>query len=128
MMHVGGVSMNNKIGYILFVSLLSFSFIGLLITLMNDPMWLFRFILITAIIIGIIYIIMKKFVFKSSTIFTKEHKAFQKAARFSKRKYRRNTKQPTYKKKNAIRKRTASSTHLTVIEGKKGKKKNRALH
>ena len=32
------------------------------------------------IVIGIIYFIMKKFVFKSSTIFTKEHKAFQKSS------------------------------------------------
>ena len=128
MMHVGGVSMNNKIGYILFVSLLSFSFIGLLITLMNDPMWLFRFILITAIIIGIIYFIMKKFVFKSSTIFTKEHKAFQKAARFSKENIEGIRNNQHIKRKMQFGKRTASSTHLTVIEGKKGKKKNRALH
>lgn len=120
--------MNNKVGHLLFVGLVSFAIIGLLIRIITDPTWIIRFILISAVMIGIFYFIMTKFVLKSSPTFNKEQMAFKKAAKLSKRKYKKSPKQPTYKKKNAIRKRTASSTHLTVIEGKKGKKKNRALH
>jgi len=58
----------------------------------------------------------------------KEQRAFMKAARQSKKRLKQGQKKVDLKRKKAVRKRYTSNTHLTVIEGKKGKKKNRAIH
>jgi uncharacterized membrane protein (DUF106 family) len=103
------------------------AFMGLAFLLFTNPGLLVRYILITAAVVGVIYLLMKKFIFSDNTA-NKDQKKFVKAARQTKKKVKRNTKQATQKKKTAIRKRNVSANHLTVIEGKKGKKKNRALH
>lgn len=100
---------------------------GLVVTLITQPFRLVRFLLISAILIGIFFLVMKNFSLPNQAM-RKEQRAFIKAARQSKKRIKRGQKKVDSKKKKAVRKRYTSSTHLTVIEGKKGKKKNRAIH
>ena len=95
--------------------------------LMTDPMRLIRNIIVTAIVVGLILFLMKRFMFPATSR-NPDRQKFVKAARQSKKKFKSAQKPSSRKKRTAIRRRNVSASHLTVIEGKKGKKKNRALH
>jgi len=96
------------------------------IGIISDPANLIRQLFIAIIIISLIYVIFHFIAVPGNSV-KKEQRAFLKAAKQSKRRVK---KQPdsknSYKQKQALRKKSA--VHLTVIEGKKGKKKSRALH
>ena len=84
-----------------------------------------------AVVIGIIVLIFRMVMKRR---LNKEYAQFLKAAKKSKKRYKDKKMKSLHKKGYQARARTSSSVkkrrnhnHLTVIEGKKGKKKNRAL-
>lgn len=105
--------------------------LGLLSRLFNDPIGFFRNILIIAIVAGIIYMIYTGLT-KGKPV-KKEQQAFRKAARQSKKRQKNRTSKKdnvasfsAAKSSKKIKWRKKTDSHLTVIEGKKNKKKNRA--
>lgn len=108
--------------------------IGFVTTLVSEPLWLLKQIAIYAAIAGFIYLIYR---FVSRRKMGKEQSSYLKAAKQSKRRFDdrsnkgsnvRNISQvKKTKKASAIKKKKQQPSHLTVIEGKKGKKKNRAF-
>ncbi len=109
-------------------SLMILAAVGLGSLLIGNPLGLLRQILVTAAVIGIIYFIYRKWFSGRRTGSNNEQRAFVKAAKMSKKRHKR---KPASKpqvssvsKKRPVRKK--SSANLTVIEGKKSKKNNRA--
>ncbi|MCV9888175.1 SA1362 family protein [Metabacillus halosaccharovorans] len=108
--------------------------IGFVTTLVSEPLWLLKQIAIYAAIAGLIYLIYR---LVSRREMGKEQSSYLKAAKQSKRRFDdrsnkgsnvRNISQvKKTKKASAIKKKKQQPSHLTVIEGKKGKKKNRAF-
>ncbi|EMT47186.1 SA1362 family protein [Anoxybacillus flavithermus] len=93
---------------------------GLTYRLWNDPIQLLKQAMIIVLIVAVFYAIYKWIQRQRF-----DH-SYQKAVKQSKKLHHQKTK-PTSKKQprpTALKKKHA--THLTVIEGKKGKKKNRA--
>jgi hypothetical protein len=108
------------VGIILF-----FGVFGFIYAIFEQPTALFRKAMFIALMIAGIYVIYH-FVFRRRI--NKDHIAYLKAVRQSKKLHpqavrKQKTKSTNLKMKRLPRKR---ATHLTVIEGKKGKKKNRA--
>lgn len=93
--------------------------------LMTNPVQFLQGVFVTIFVIGIIYFLVRKFILNKPG--NKEQQAFIKAARKSKKRLMQKGIEVGQRKdqKQLIRKRRASN-HLTVIEGNKGKKKNRA--
>lgn len=129
--------MNRKTTTIFVGILLTLAAFGLITTLINDPLSLIKSLLIGAVVVGVIYFLVKRF---SKTHSDPGHQAYRKAARLTKKKNqkRHTTKNKRSKahahgltvisKEHAINKpKQKSNIQLTVIEGKKSRKKNRAL-
>ncbi|WP_082892586.1 SA1362 family protein [Rossellomorea aquimaris] len=119
--------MNARI--IVVFTLILLAILGLGSWLIENPLGLLRQVLVSAAVIGIIYFIYRRW-FSQRRAGSNEQRAFLKAAKQSKKRHK---KQPTSKakaqgtsvsKKRSIRKK--SNANLTVIEGKKNKKNNRA--
>lgn len=107
------------IGIVVFLALF-----GLGSRLIYEPVKLLTDFLFMALIIGFIFFVFMLIMRRRPGYH--ERKAFVKAARLSKkRKKTAEWGQSTPPTKKPIRRR--STAHLTVIEGKKGKKKNRAI-
>lgn len=108
--------------------------VGLITILVSNPMWLIKQIAIYAALAGIIYLIYRLFIRKRMG--GKEYSSYANAAKKSKRRFNdnrtfssnvKNISQAKKSVKTSAIKKKKQSSHLTVIEGKKGKKKNRAL-
>lgn len=118
----------------LFLVIVVLAVIGFISMLINNPMALLTSLVITATVVGFFLLIFHLIAGSRNSLQRQntnkgsgERRAYMKAAKYSQRKYGK--KQPVRKQdkfKRTIRRRNAS--HLTVIEGKKGKKKDRALH
>lgn len=108
--------------YILFL----FALLGFGTLLMTNPGVLVRYFVGTMIVIAILLLVFK-FFSPSNIVRTEEDRAFAKAAKYSKKRLKKKltSKKKSPRSKQALRK---HPKHLTVIEGKKGKKKSRALH
>ena len=125
--------MNRRTNWIVMVIIL-LGVIGFVTTLVSEPLWLLKQIAIYASIGGLIYLIYR---LVSRRRMGKEHSSYLKAAKLSKRRFddrsnkgsnvRNITHAKKVKKSSAIKKKKQQPSHLTVIEGKKGKKKNRAF-
>lgn len=130
----------NRRRNIFVLSLIGLSVFGLLTTLIFEPGQLLKQIAIYAFFGVVIFLIYKWFVRRR--IGGKEHSAYLRAAKQSAKRFNEGSKKSnvlgTINKKTSftsIKKSNQSSTpkkkttptHLTVIEGKKGKKKNRAF-
>jgi len=108
--------------------------VGLAYTLLTDPSSLVRRVLTYAVIAGVIYLIYRLWASRKPN--RQDQQAFKKAAKQSKKRYgnpvsaskiKKTGKQPV-KKAVPIKKVSAhrmDGPKLTVIEGKKGKKKKR---
>jgi len=103
--------------------------IGIISNLVKDPSGFIKMIVGTALIVAVIFFVIRRFS-QASPAQNHEQRAFKKAAKRSKKRFQ--TKESTHSPKrssvkslSAARKKRDTS-HLTVIEGKKGKKKNRA--
>lgn len=117
-----------------FYIVIGFAILGLTYTLITDPGSLLRRILTYAVIAGVIYLIYR--IWASRKPNRKDQQAFKRAAKQSKKRYgnpvsaskmKKAGKQPV-KKATPIKKTSTSridAPKLTVIEGKKGKKKKR---
>jgi len=90
--------------------------------LVFHPFLIFRDLFITAVIVGVIFL---AYHFLSTMSKNKEQRAFLKAARQSRKRLKKQgkTAKTVYRAQKAIRSR--STAHLTVIEGRKGKKLSR---
>lgn len=125
--------MNRRVMNGIVLAIILLGAIGLITTLVTNPMWLLKQIAIYAAIAGVIYLIYRLFFKKKMGT---EYSSYAKAAKRSKRRFNeRNNRVSTIRnisqakkvtKTSAIKKKKQPS-HLTVIEGKKGKKKNRAF-
>ncbi|WP_010284610.1 SA1362 family protein [Bacillus timonensis] len=134
--------MNRRKSNIVVLILLGLGALGFVYTLFTRPGSLLVQAGMIFLFIGIIYLLYK-FVF-SRRMGGKEHSAYLRAAKQSRRRFKTSGKRKSQTlgvggKKSPIsatkrstvasihKKRKTNTTHLTVIEGKKGKKKNRAL-
>ena len=107
---------------------LFFGVLGLMYAIFEQPTALLRKVMFIVLMIAAIYVFYN-FVYKRRA--NKDHIAYLKAVRQSKKLHsqavrKQKTKSINPKMKRLSKKRTTTA-HLTVIEGKKGKKKNRAL-
>ncbi len=116
---------------ILVFTLVVLAIVGLGSWLIGNPLGLLRKILVTAAVIGVIYFIYRRWFSNRRGAGSNEQRAFLKAAKQSKKRLKKKstakTQKPTVSplsKKRSHRKK--SSANLTVIEGKKNKKNNRA--
>ena len=124
--------MKNRISVLLVGSLVILAIIGLVGKFTEDPMAFLQSIAVIALVGLAIYFIILQI--RKSNPQKREQQAFIKAAKKSKKRLQSKSGEPQAKvssigtltsiKKN--KKPRNSSIHLTVIEGKKGKKKNRA--
>ncbi|MCZ0754657.1 SA1362 family protein [Anoxybacillus sp. J5B_2022] len=101
---------------------------GLVYTLFAQPALLFRRIIFIGLIVALLYAI---YYFVYQRRMDKERAAYLKAVQQSKKRHVERGKVPaklSHSKKGTHHRlpKKRSTTHLTVIEGKKGKKKNRA--
>lgn len=124
--------MKNRFSLILFGSIIFLAFIGLTVNVIKNPGGFFLNIVVMVAVCAIIWFIYRHF--STSSPQKKEQKAFLKAAKQSKKRLqtrdRSSSGQQQSTKTASIKankhKRSKSTAHLTVIEGKKSKKKNRA--
>jgi cytoskeletal protein RodZ len=124
--------LKNRFSLILFGSIIFLAFIGLSVNLIKNPSGFFLNIVVMVAVGAIIWFIYRHF--STSSPQKKEQKAFLKAAKQSKKRLqtrdRSSSGQQQSTKTSSIKankhKRSKSTAHLTVIEGKKSKKKNRA--
>lgn len=121
--------LNRKISYLMY-GVIAFAVLGLLSKLLTNPLGLFKNIVIIAAIAGIIYLVYTRLTQGKTD--RKEQRAFRKAVRQSKKRNkvrvskRNNVTSMASAKSYKIKPRKKSGVQLTVIEGKKNKKKNRA--
>ncbi|MER2058035.1 MAG: SA1362 family protein [Niallia sp.] len=124
--------MKNRFSFILFGSIIFLAFIGLTTSLIKNPAGFLLNIAVILAVGAIIWFIFRHF--STSSPQKREQKAFLKAAKKSKKRLQTREKSPSGQqhttKSSSLKankhKRSKSSAHLTVIEGKKSKKKNRA--
>lgn len=116
---------NNFLHYVVF-GLIALAGIGILSSLISNPIAFLKSILIIAIVAGILIFLIRRFAFGSFP--NREANRFRRAAKRSQKKYKQKAvrKQAKVSSIKRIRPRSKSAPHLTVIEGRKGKKKNRA--
>lgn len=117
---------NRTITYLVF-ALIGLSIIGVIGSLINDPFQFFKSIFFTALIIGIVFIVAKKLLFRN--VNNSEAKAYKRAVRQSNKRYKQTTPKPKRRRKRQISEPTrkrSRTTHLKVIDGKKTNKKNQA--
>ncbi|WP_221565508.1 SA1362 family protein [Alkalihalobacillus sp. TS-13] len=120
----------------LILGLAAFGFINTVIT---NPMYLVRMVLIIAAVGGIFYFLYKRFLAKRfGGGGGKDVNKYKQAARYSAKKYQNQPgnvmkkppkikPSPQTKPSVSKKKKRANDHNFKVIEGKKGKKKNRAL-
>ncbi|WAA11433.1 SA1362 family protein [Fervidibacillus halotolerans] len=107
--------------------LLLLALLGFIALLQTNPHALVRYLLGTVIVIFILLLLFK-YISPTNMTRREEDRAFAKAAKYSKKRMKKlstNNKKKAHRSKHALRR---NRNHLTVIEGKKGKKKSRALH
>jgi uncharacterized membrane protein YfcA len=119
--------LKNRTSSIFVLGIIIFAIIGIVSGLAENPAAFFKRIAVMILVGLTIYFLFNRF-YKPSPE-RKEQKAFLRAAKRTKKKIHRKkpvdgTRTQPLTKLTSIRKK--SSAHLTVIEGKKSKKKNRA--
>lgn len=107
--------------------------IGLIYSFTSDPAGFFRQLAVILIVVAVIFLVFRYFMRKQSG---SEYSSYQKAVKNSKKRGQdkashssqmKNNVSPIRKQSSPFSGRKKKPSHLTVIEGKKGKKKNRAL-
>lgn len=107
--------------------------IGVVSSFVSNPMAFIKSIVMFLIIASLIFFLVRRF-FSGAGPQSREQNAFRKAAKRSKKRFQqKDTRKPTSKTNNGnvstlrkVKHKSKSAAHLTVIEGKKGKKKKRA--
>ncbi|PLT29167.1 SA1362 family protein [Peribacillus deserti] len=125
--------MNRPVSFLVY-GIIFLGAIGLLGNLVSNPAGFIKNAVILAITIGIVIFAVKRLT--KSKPNAQHERSFMKAARDSKKRLKTrdaakgkadNVQSFSLAKMKRARNRNRSDIHLTVIEGKKGKKKNRAL-
>ncbi|MDG4655583.1 SA1362 family protein [Ectobacillus antri] len=112
---------------ILFLLVIGLAAYQMITSTMNDPAGMIQNVLTIGIVIGAFFLLFKLFSSSGSA-----RSSYNRAAKQSKRKYAKSFTAPlkmqdAQKGKNgSVFKKKRKPSHLTVIEGKKGKKKDRA--
>ncbi|MDQ6599622.1 SA1362 family protein [Bacillus salipaludis] len=125
--------LKNRTPVIIVGGLILLALLGIFATFTNNPSAFLQNILVIALVGLVIFFLVRRF--SNSSPQKKEQRAFLKAAKQSKKRLQHKGKDSgikssslgtlsSLKKSNRIKKK--SPAHLTVIDGKKGKKKNRA--
>ncbi len=122
--------LKNQFSFYIVVGLIALATVGIISTLVQDPGGFIKMIAGMALVVAVIYFLFRRF---SQTSPSKNHeqRAFKKAAKRSKKRFQTKestspTKRSSIGSLSAARKKRKDTSHLTVIEGRKGKKKNRA--
>lgn len=130
--------MNNQLASYFVAFMIILASIGLTGNIIANPSGSLKTFLIVLIVGGVFYLISRNFSnFSKENPKKREQDAFRKAAKHSQKKYKQqDPRKASYKFKmnkagnlqnlKKAPKRTRSTSHLKVIEGNKGKKKNRA--
>lgn len=124
------VSLLNRIVSYLIYGVIALGVLGLFSKLFTHPLGLLINIVIIAVMAGIIYLVYTRLTQGKTD--RKEQRAFRKAVRQSKKRNkdrvskRNNITSMVSMKSHKIKPHKKSDVQLTVIEGKKNKKKNRA--
>lgn len=124
--------MKNRTSYYIVMGLIALGAIGIVSQLINDPGSFLKTIAVMAIVIAVIYFLFTRFYQATPSSHKHEQQAFKKAAKKSKKRFKKKEQGPSVSKRSSLgslsaaRKKKRDTSHLTVIEGKKGKKKNRA--
>lgn len=129
--------MNSQIASYFVAFMIILAGIGLTGNIISNPSGSLKTLLLVLIVVGVFYLISRNFSgFSNKNSMKKERDAYRKAAKQSQKKYKQQNPRKvsfTFKmsKSGSVQntKRTPkrrSSSHLRVIEGNKGKKKNRA--
>ncbi|MEW9107707.1 SA1362 family protein [Cytobacillus gottheilii] len=123
--------LKNRVSFYVVAALIVLGVLGIAVSVFSDPAGVLRTVAISAIVIAIVYFLITRVT--SSNSGNKENRAFKQAARKSKKRFMKKdaTSSASRKTKTAsltsIKKpKKKSSVQLTVIEGKKSKRKNRA--
>ncbi|PLR99909.1 hypothetical protein CVD19_02325 [Bacillus sp. T33-2] len=121
--------MKNRSSIYFFAGIVILSAIGIVSRLINNPVGFLQTIAGMVLIVGVIFLLVRRF--SSAHPGKQEQRAFLKAAKKSKKRFHH--KEPSVPPRRSTigslataRKKKKDASHLTVIEGKKGKKKNRA--
>lgn len=122
--------LKNQTSFYIVLGLIVLAAIGIISKLVSDPGGFIKMIAGMAIVVGVIFFLVKRFS-QASPSKNHEQRAFKKAAKRSKKRYQTKeqstpTKRTSIGSLSAARKKRKDTSHLTVIEGRKGKKKNRA--
>ena len=121
--------LNRTISYLIY-TVIALAILGLISSIFTNPFGLLKSIMITAVIVGVIYLIYTRLTQGKTD--RKEQRAFRKAVRQSQKRNKSLTKNnnvtniSSSKPAHKIKTHKKSDAQLTVIEGKKNKKKNRA--
>lgn len=105
-------------------SLIILSVIGVIGKFIDNPVKFLQGVVVTGIVIGIMFLLIRKLVLNKPG--NSEQKAFVKAARQSRKRLAQKGLDHSPRRPKPLVARRRSTAHLTVIEGNKGKKKNRA--
>lgn len=127
--------MNKRSFTPVFVIIITFAAFGLIYTIVKQPFELIQRIFFILLFVGVFYGIYKLYTRNSQG--GNAQAAYMKAVKHSKKRFngrshdkkvmnKNNKKVSPFKKQRVNLEKKKSELHLTVIEGKKGKKKNRA--
>ncbi|WP_077213944.1 SA1362 family protein [Bacillus dakarensis] len=125
--------MKNRTSLYFVIGLVTLAIIGVASKFISDPLAFLQSIFVFLIIGVVIFYLVRRF--NGASPQKREQSAFRKAAKMSKKRYKQNDqRKPIHKKAGTgnittlkrTKHKSKSATHLTVIDGKKGKKKNRA--
>lgn len=123
--------LKNRISFYIVMGLISLAVLGLASSFISDPVAFFKNLFLFVIIGFGIFLLIRHFT--RSSPYKREQQAFRKAAKRSKKRYQqKDVRKPSAKLNNNVssfrraKNKAKSAPHLTVIEGKKGKKKKRA--
>ncbi|WP_442852706.1 SA1362 family protein [Bacillus sp. J33] len=123
--------LKNRISLYIISGLVILAALGVAVSLISDPAGFLQRIAVIVIIGAAIYFLFQRF--NRSNPSKREQRAFIRAAKKSKKRFNHKEAGSTNSRKASMGSLTSikkpkkkSSPHLTVIEGKKGKKKNRA--
>lgn len=123
--------MKNRISSIIIVGLIVFALLGLMTSMISNPAGFFLRIAVILLVGALIFFIFKRLT--NAGPVNSEQRAFIRAAKKSKKRFQQQDSVKSNSRKSNVgsltsikKSKTKSTAHLTVIPGKKGKKKDRA--
>lgn len=121
--------LKNRTSLYIVTGLFILAAIGIASSFIDNPSGFLQKIAVMLLVIAVIFLIVRRF--SKAHPEKQEQRAYLKAAKQSKKRYQKredhdHSRRPASGSISSIKKIKKHPSHLTVIEGKKGKKKNRA--